>query len=101
MNGTGRFFLRFTNSVLSAPQNTFDGLNIYTNQANKTIIIAGQLSTTTNASIYDLQGRLVTTKTLDSDSRTQAIDVAGLSTGIYIVTIENSGIQRSQKVILR
>ncbi len=101
LNGTGRFFLRFTNSVLSAPQNTFDGLNIYTNQANKTIIIAGQLSTTTNASIYDLQGRLVTTKTLDSDSRTQAIDVAGLSTGIYIVTIENSGIQRSQKVILR
>lgn len=101
LNGIGRFFLRFSNSVLSTPENTLDGLSIYTNQFNKTVVIAGQVSASTTAKVYDLQGRLVTTKILNNNSTNQTIKVTNLSTGIYIVTLDSNNLKKSQKVILR
>ncbi|WP_179333454.1 T9SS type A sorting domain-containing protein [Winogradskyella costae] len=101
LSGTGRFYLQISNSTLSTIDNTLDQLNIYNNRADKTIIIAGQLSEPTTASVYDVQGRIVsTTKLLTADS-TQAINVSQLNNGIYVVKVHNATQNKIQKVILR
>ncbi|WP_296385190.1 T9SS type A sorting domain-containing protein [Winogradskyella sp.] len=99
--GTGRFFLRFMKDALSTPENNFDSLNIFTNKADKTIVIAGQLLEATKANIYDLQGRIVGVTSLDTSKRSQSIDVSNLSTGVYIVQLSNAMQTKSQKVIIR
>ncbi|WP_179343779.1 T9SS type A sorting domain-containing protein [Winogradskyella ursingii] len=100
IEGTGRFFLRLANSVLSTQENSFDNLNIYTQQSTKTIIIEGLLSLETTANIYDIQGRLVASAVLSTDNTSQTINVENLNTGVYIVKLNNVEQTKSQKIIL-
>ena len=99
--GTGRFFLRFADSALSITQNDLDNINIYTNQDSKTIIIAGQLTDSTNAFVYDIQGRLVTQTLLNSNNSSHTINVSNLMSGIYIVKLNNNAQEKVQKIILK
>lgn len=99
--GTGRFYLRFSDSSLSTTDNNFDDLTIYTNQTNRNIIIAGQLSASTIVNVYDIQGRLMTTQSLSNQTRLQAIDASTLNTGVYIVELTSGNIVKVQKVILK
>ncbi|WP_138433375.1 T9SS type A sorting domain-containing protein [Winogradskyella algicola] len=101
LNGTGRFYLRFSNSALSTADSIFDGISIYGNQTNKTISIAGQLTEGTSANVYDIQGRLVTARPLVSDSTLQTIDASNLHTGVYIVKLVNGNAVKTQKIILK
>jgi hypothetical protein len=101
LNGTGRFYLRVSNSTLSTPQNTLDAISIYTNDAAKTIVIAGELLEATTAKVYDLQGRAVSTSQLDATNRSQSIDVSNLSTGVYVIQLQNATGNITQKVIIR
>ncbi|WP_458626825.1 T9SS type A sorting domain-containing protein [Winogradskyella sp. PC D3.3] len=101
LSGTGRFYLRLSNSTLSTNVNTLDVLTIYTNKADKTIVVAGQLVGATKATIYDLQGRVIISKNLNTSSTSQAIDVSGLSLGAYIVELNNRTQYKTQKVILK
>ncbi|WP_179335035.1 T9SS type A sorting domain-containing protein [Winogradskyella costae] len=101
LSGTGRFYLQISNSTLSTVDNTLDQLNIYTSEADKTIVVAGQLASATKATIYDLQGRVIVSESLMTSSRSQAIDVSGLSTGVYIVELNNKTQHKTQKVILK
>jgi hypothetical protein len=101
LNGTGRFYLRFGEGTLSTTETTLADLNIYTNQNDKTIVIAGQLLEPTTASVYDIQGRLVNTASLVATSRSQTIDVNHLSSGVYVVQLSNSQQRTTKKVILR
>ena len=101
LNGTGRFYLRFSNSALSVSDHLFDGVSIYTNPNNKTINIAGQLAEGTSAYLYDIQGRLVNSKALASNSTLHSIDVNNLHTGVYIVKLVNGTILKTEKVILK
>ncbi|WP_179004909.1 Calx-beta domain-containing protein [Winogradskyella forsetii] len=99
LNGTGRFYLRFTENTLSTLNPDLDHLNIYSNKSAKTIVIAGQLLESTTAKLYDIQGRLVQTTLLDT-TRLQTIDVSNLNAGIYIVQLENGLQNKTQKVII-
>ncbi|WP_138433374.1 T9SS type A sorting domain-containing protein [Winogradskyella algicola] len=101
LNGTGRFYLRFSNSALSTTDAIFDGISIYGNQTNRTISIAGQLTEGTSANVYDIQGRLVTARPLVSDSTLQTIDASNLHTGVYIVKLVNGNAVKTQKIILK
>ena len=101
LNGTGRFFLRFSNTVLSTPQNSIANLNVFTNYTDKTINIQGELSSPTNARVYDIQGRLVVSQLLNVRNNKQSINVSKLSTGIYIVKLENGTLNEARKVILK
>ncbi|WP_179353710.1 T9SS type A sorting domain-containing protein [Winogradskyella vidalii] len=101
LNGTGRFYLRLSNSTLSTNVNTLDALTIYTKEADKTIVVAGQLTDTTMAKIYDLQGRTVISTYLNTSSSSQTIDVSGLSVGVYVVELNNNTQNKTQKVILK
>lgn len=101
LNGIGRFYLRLNNNTLSTNENTLDALTMYTNEADKTIVIAGQLVNTTKATIYDLQGRAIISKYLITSNRSQAIDVSGLTEGIYVVELNDKTQHTTQKVILK
>ena len=101
LNDTGRFYLRFSDSSLSIPEITLNDLKVYTNQYNNTIVISGELVKETVAKIFDLQGRLISTNTLQTSSeRLQTINTSHLTTGIYIVELKNSSQHKTQKVII-
>ena len=101
LNGTGRFYLNIANSTLSAPENTLANIDIYTNALDKTIVIAGELLESTNAKVYDIQGRLVHNVSLQTTSRTQTIDVSQINAGVYVVELRNAFQNKTQKVIIK
>jgi len=99
--GTGRFYIHFTNNVLSTPDTIFDSLTIYADQSNRSVNIAGEVDENTTASVYDIQGRLITSKVLTPSLRLQRIDVNAISAGVYIVELSNGNQNKTQKVILK
>ena len=101
LNGTGRFYLRVTDNALSTTKNTLEDITLYTNETDKTIVVAGQLLDTTTVYVYDLQGRIVNTSILETAQGSQSIDVSNLSTGVYVIQLRNATGTRTQKVILR
>ena len=101
LSGTGRFFLRFSKDALSTSENGFDTLNIYTNNQTKEIVIEGQLDQESVASLYDLHGRLITNKGLQIGNISQSISTTELSSGVYIVVVDNDYFKITKKVILR
>ncbi|MUU77856.1 lamin tail domain-containing protein [Winogradskyella endarachnes] len=101
LNGTGRFYLRFTTTALSVIDTTLNSINIYNNTNDKTIVVAGELIEETIAKLYDIQGRLVSTTVLNSNYQTQSIAVDHLNTGVYIIELNNTKQNKKQKLILR
>ncbi|WP_111682135.1 T9SS type A sorting domain-containing protein [Winogradskyella tangerina] len=101
LNGTGRFFLRFVDNSLSTPENSLESLSIYTDQGSRSIHVAGQILDNTIANVYDIQGRLILSKALDSDLRSQSIDAQSLGTGIYVVELSNGNQKKVEKIILK
>lgn len=101
VNGTGRFFLRFTDNALSINDTSTKQLNIYQLQAEQSIVIAGQLADNTTAYLYDLQGRLVRVNALYAAQLEQRIDVNGLSSGVYLLSFDNGEQRISKRLILR
>jgi hypothetical protein len=100
LNGTGRFYLRVTNGSLSTPENTLNNLSIFTNKDAQTIVIDGQLLENTMVKIYDIQGRIVSKTILSISNQHQNINVSHLSTGIYVLKLENTSQNRTEKVII-
>ncbi|NRR91006.1 lamin tail domain-containing protein [Winogradskyella undariae] len=98
--GTGRFYLRITEGILSTIDNSLTELNIYTNKTEKKVVISGQLLEQTTAAIYDIQGRLVMTSQLETTEYSQSIDTHSLSQGIYIVQLQNTTQKKTQKIII-
>ncbi|MBF8148518.1 lamin tail domain-containing protein [Winogradskyella sp. F6397] len=101
LSGTGRFYLRTTETTLSTIDNHFDHLNIYINKADKTIVIAGQLLTPTTMKLYDMQGRTVSHIILDNTRGSMhSIDVSNLNAGVYVVQLDNGTQLKTQKIII-
>lgn len=101
LNSTGRFFLRFSQSTLSLPENTVSSLQIYATSSPRTLFVKGQLEATTTVILYDMLGRQVFTSTLDEGSNSNNVDVSSLSAGVYVVKLNNTLQQKTQKVILK
>lgn len=101
LSGTGRFYLRFMDSSLSVTENNLNDLVIYTNQGDRTIVIAGPVTGNTLANVYDMQGRLVRTQQLDTTATLQTITASELGTGIYIVELHNTNGSITKKIILK
>ena len=100
INGTGRFYVHYSSTTLTIKDDLLNGLNIYTEQSSKTVVVKGKLTNDTTAVIYDVQGRKVLQQELDSAHTTNTINVNALTTGIYIVQLENNSQVKTQKVIL-
>ena len=101
LNGTGRFYVHFSSSTLSTEDNLLNGLNIYSEQATKTVVVKGQLNSDTTAAIYDVQGRLIVQNALNTSNTTNTINVNALKAGIYIVELKSNTQNRTQKIIIK
>ena len=101
LEGTGRFFLHFSPSTLSIDDNVVNGLEIFTSTNPNYLNIKGKLNGPSQLDLYDVQGRLVLTKTLESGSNTNSISVDSLHTGVYVVKLNVSGVVRTEKVIIK
>ncbi|WP_298754897.1 T9SS type A sorting domain-containing protein [uncultured Psychroserpens sp.] len=101
LSGTGRFFLRISAEALSTSEEDFSSIQIYTTKTPRTLFIKGELNNETKAEIYDIQGRMILSTKLDSRSNNNQIDISNVTSGVYIVQLNNSTQQKSQKVIIR
>jgi hypothetical protein len=101
VSGTGRFFLRLTDNSLNIDDESGSRLNIYQLPTEKTIVIAGAINNNTEAHLYDIQGRMVSTTVLNAAQLEQRIDVSGLGTGIYVLSFENGAERISKKLVIQ
>ncbi|MCD2257655.1 T9SS type A sorting domain-containing protein [Psychroserpens luteolus] len=101
LNGTGRFFLQFSDSTLSTNEPELVDILIYANLNEKTLFIDGVLNEKTTLTVYDLQGRLIFKSILDINRTSQKIDISKLSSGIYIVKLNSQKQNRSKKIIIK
>ncbi len=100
LDGTGRFFLHFSPSTLSNDLYNINGLEIFTSSNPDNLSINGRLVASTELQLYDMQGRLVLSRTLEGGSNTNSINVEALQSGVYIVKLDVSGAIRTEKVII-
>ncbi|WP_422104219.1 HYR domain-containing protein [Winogradskyella sp.] len=98
LNGTGRFYLGFSNGVLSMEAPELDRLSIYTRE--KRIVIEGQLMEDTDFRLYDIRGRLVMQDLLERHVMVQYIEASALNDGVYVVELNNGHKRKTYKVIL-
>ena len=99
--GTGRFYLRFSNSALSTPENNLDNIVIHANQTSRSINISGNVEKGTMARVYDIQGRLVNSTILNENLNTQSIGLNTISSGLYIIELSNNQSSKAEKFILK
>jgi hypothetical protein len=100
LTGTGRFFLRFSDSALSLADSQIEAIQIYKDQTQKTVFINGLLTQPTIGYVYDLQGRVVQSKALEANRVSQQMNVSRLSTGIYLVTITKNQNRYTKKIVV-
>ena len=101
LNGVGRFSIIFSRQEqLSITENNFNNLKVYTNKNTKSIIVDGQVSYQTKLLVYDIQGRIVKTKELDTKDTHHSLNIQNLRSGTYIVQLQNSNEKKSVKIIL-
>jgi hypothetical protein len=101
LNGTGRFYLRYSTGTLSVSNIKPDYLQIYTTINPKSLLIKGHLNSATEMNLFDIQGRLVLNEKLNHFDTTNVIDISTLSTGVYIVKVFNESQVKTQKLIIK
>lgn len=94
----GRFFLRFTNKSLSISNPDFDALDVYSPLNTGSLIVKGSVNEVTNLEIFDLNGRLVQTFSVQPYQVENRFEVSKLATGIYIVKLNNKTQSRIKKI---
>ena len=99
--GTGRFYLRFTDNALSTKDNLLSRINIFTDNANKQLVINGVLLHDTKATLYNLQGQEVASIILNTYSTTQYMDMSTIETGVYLVVLHNQQQNVVKKIVVK
>jgi hypothetical protein len=100
-SGTGRFFLRTSEDALSTIDYNLETLNIFALNSSKEVVVSGLLQESTNLELYDIQGRVVFTRALDVTALENRVDVSSLSSGVYVIRVNNNVQSKTQKVILK
>lgn len=100
LSGSGRFFLRFTEDELSTSEHTFESIEVFTTKSPRALFIKGELNPNTKVYLYDVQGRLIMNTSLDHTTDNNQIDLNGVGTGLYIVTLDDGIKQHSVKTMI-
>ncbi|WP_299114082.1 T9SS type A sorting domain-containing protein [uncultured Winogradskyella sp.] len=100
LSGTGRFFIEFSNSTLSSVTSELNNLNVHYLKHTNTISIRGQLKNNTQAELYDINGRRVIDKDLDTNNYRNRLSTYVIGKGIYILKLSNSEGSRSFKMLI-
>jgi glucose/arabinose dehydrogenase len=78
------------------------GLSLYPNPAKTEIFIKNSSETAlSKVKIFDLTGKLVLTKAVENNDTTPAVNIATLSSGLYLIAVEDAtGNQYQSKLIV-
>ena len=109
LSGADRFKIHFTTEILGSEilntSNVFDTgtVSVFKASNQNFITIAGIASTapTTTASLYNMLGKSVRTKTLHNQAQTQSISTQGLAKGVYVVQLKAGNALFSKKVLVQ
>ncbi len=85
--------LRIPNLVSTRSRYAFEKSHLYPNPANEAVYISNR-EKAIHYRLFDFQGKLLSQRKLHPN---QAIDVSGLSKGIYFIQLEDSSIKRLVK----
>jgi hypothetical protein len=87
------------NTGIDEIQNT---VSVYPNPAvNETFVTLEDAGMTT-ISVYDVQGRMVSTMSVEAVSGEQVrIDIETLNSGVYFLTVSNDSAVRTAKLVVR
>ena len=96
-----RFYLRTLEDALSTIENSLNTLNILALNSTKELLVTGQFKDATILNLYDIRGRTILTTKLDTTKLENRIDVSNFSEGIYVVPVQITMTQKSQKVIIK
>ena len=98
-SGTIRFDnVTVSNGVLKVNQNTISGLKIYPNPvANGTLFVESDANTERTITLFDVLGKQV----LNTTTSNSAINVSGLTSGVYMVKVIEEGKTETRKLVIK
>jgi hypothetical protein len=98
LNGIGRFYLHTKSSVLSVDENVLNTVSIY-KTSNSNIRLSGLPQGKSVVKLYNILGMQVMQRSFDSNG-VKDISLPKLSSGIYIVQLDNGTGKINKKIIL-
>ena len=97
-NGIGRFYLHTKSSALSTETVALENVSIY-NADKSTLRIVGLSQGKSTIKMFNVLGKQVLNATFNSNGVSE-INVSQLSTGVYIVQLENEAGSLNKKIVL-
>jgi hypothetical protein len=99
---TDRFEVRFETSTLGTTEFDFQGISVYPNPSDDilNIDLGDNTGRFESLELYDINGRLVSTKNINNQVLDIQMNVSSLSSGVYVLKVSSGAKQFSTKVII-
>ena len=94
------FMINFDNTLSVNDENPLERLTIYPIPSKNTINISGELNLKLESvEFYDIQGKLIFSKILDSHNTSNSIDISSFRSGFYLMKIFSETSTIAKKII--
>ena len=100
LSGIGRFYLRTTSETFSTPYNALNAVEVFSLRSEKKLVVQGQLRNNSVLKIYDVRGRLIETHALEASQTKHEVDVSTISSGVYVVNLNNKSQSKTTKLVI-
>ena len=100
LSGIGRFYLRTNSSTFSTPLNALNSVEVFSLISEKKLVVQGQLRNDSVLKIFDVRGRLIETHSLEASQTKHEIDVSTISSGVYVVNLNNKNQSKTTKLVI-
>jgi len=95
------YTISVNSNALSTDKFQFDSIIVFVNNDTHQININGNLERATKAYLYDIQGRLLQKQNLKITNTNNKINTSNLSTGIYILKLDDGIRRKSEKLFIQ
>ena len=100
LSGIGRFYLRTTSGTFSSPSTALNSVEILSLRSTKKLLVQGQLRSNSVLKLIDIRGRVVQSYQLEASQTKHEIDVSNISSGVYIVNLDNKSQSKTTKLVI-
>ncbi len=100
ISGTGRFFIGFLDTTLSINEIRENDLKIYVSKTLESIVIKGLLLESTDATLFDINGKQVMSTTLDASTDFNTLNIRLYPKGIYLLRVSGNDFIQTHKILI-